>query len=94
MAADLAAGATVLTAGHELSPHDLALLAALGFAEIPVGARPAVAVLSTGDELLEPHEPLRPGAIRESNRRSSRPCWRNAAARSRCGAACPTTSPR
>jgi molybdopterin molybdotransferase len=65
--ADLAAGATVLVAGHELSPHDLALLAALGFAEIAVGARPAVAILSTGDELLEPHEPLRPGAIRESN---------------------------
>jgi molybdopterin molybdotransferase len=67
VAADLAAGATVLTAGHELSAHDLALLAALGFAELPVGARPAVAILSTGDELLEPHEALRPGAIRESN---------------------------
>jgi molybdopterin molybdotransferase len=67
MAADLAAGATVLPAGHELSAHDLALLAALGIVEVPVGARPAVAILSTGDELLEPHEPLRPGAIRESN---------------------------
>ena len=66
-AADLAAGAIALTAGQELSPHDLALLAALGFAEVPVGVRPAVALLSTGDELLAPLEPLRPGAIRESN---------------------------
>jgi molybdopterin molybdotransferase len=66
-ASDLAAGATVLAAGHEISAHDLALLAALGFAEVPVGARPAVAILSTGDELLGPDEPLRPGAIRESN---------------------------
>lgn len=66
-AADLTAGATVLAAGHEISAHDLALLAALGFALVPVGARPSVAILSTGDELLEPDEPLRPGAIRESN---------------------------
>lgn len=66
-AADLAAGATVLEAGHEVSAHDLALLAALGFAQIPVGAQPSVAILSTGDELLEPDEPLQPGAIRESN---------------------------
>ena len=64
---DLAAGAEVLAAGRELSAHDLALLAALGFAEVPVGAAPAVAVLSTGDELLEPHEALRPGAIRDAN---------------------------
>jgi len=65
--ADLTAGAAVLDDGRELSAHDLALLAALGLAEVAVGARPSAAVLSTGDELLDPHEPLRPGAIRESN---------------------------
>ena len=65
--ADLAAGATALAAGRELSAHDLALLAALGFAEVEVGARPSAAILSAGDELLGPGEPLRPGAIRESN---------------------------
>jgi molybdopterin molybdotransferase len=65
--ADLEAGAGVLEAGRELSPQDLALLAALGFAEVPVGARPTAAILSTGDELLGPGEALRPGAIRESN---------------------------
>ena len=66
-AADLAAGATVLAAGHELSPHDLALLAALGFAEVPVGARPSVAILSTGDEIIAPGQPMRPGLVYDSN---------------------------
>jgi len=65
--ADLAAGAVALEAGRELSAHDIALLAALGHAEVPVGARPAVAILSAGDELVEPHEALRPGAIRDAN---------------------------
>ena len=64
---DLAAGDVVLEQGRELSPHDLALLAALGFGEVPVGACPAVSILSTGDELLGPDDPPRPGAIRESN---------------------------
>jgi molybdopterin molybdotransferase len=66
--ADLAAGAEAVAAGRELSPHDLALLAALGVARLDVGPRPRVAVLSTGDELLRVDEPLRPGAIRDSNR--------------------------
>src|SRR5207244_2102035 len=52
----------------ELSPHDLALLGALGEWRIGVGPRPRVAILSTGDELLEIDQALRPGAIRDSNR--------------------------
>ncbi|HTR97783.1 MAG TPA: gephyrin-like molybdotransferase Glp [Candidatus Acidoferrales bacterium] len=66
--ADVAAGALVLEAGRSLSAHDIALLAALGVAEVAVGPPPRVAILSTGDELLELGEPLRPGAIRDSNR--------------------------
>jgi len=65
--ADLAQGALALAAGRELSAHDLALLVALGRAQVDVGPRPRVAVVSTGDELLDPGEPLRPGAIRDSN---------------------------
>jgi molybdopterin molybdotransferase len=64
---DLARGARALSSGRELSPHDLALLAALGVPEIPIGPSPRVAIVSTGDELLDPTEPLRPGAIRDSN---------------------------
>jgi molybdopterin molybdotransferase len=66
--ADLAAGALALEEGRELSAHDLALLAALGEATLAVGPRPRVAVLSTGDELLDVGQPLREGAIRDSNR--------------------------
>jgi molybdopterin molybdotransferase len=65
--ADARAGDRVLSAGRELSPHDLAVLASLGVSEPVVGRRPRVAALSTGDELLEIDQPLRPGAIRDSN---------------------------
>jgi molybdopterin molybdotransferase len=64
---DVAAGAIALEAGRALSPHDLALLAALGEARPTVGGRPRVAVISTGDELLPPESALTPGAIRDSN---------------------------
>jgi molybdopterin molybdotransferase len=64
---DLAAGAIALEAGRALSPHDLALLAALGEARPTVGRRPHVAVISTGDELLPPEAALTPGGIRDSN---------------------------
>jgi len=65
--ADVGPAETVLEEGRELSAHDVALLAALGMAEVEVSPAPRVAVLSTGDELLDPAEPLRPGAIRDSN---------------------------
>jgi molybdopterin molybdotransferase len=65
--ADVAAGETVLEAGRALSAHDLALAAALGAGMLAVGPLPRVAVLTTGDELLDPDEALRPGAIRDSN---------------------------
>ena len=64
---DLAAGALALAAGRDLSAHDVALLAALGRADVEVGRRPRVAILSTGDELLDVEAPLTPGAIRDSN---------------------------
>jgi molybdopterin molybdotransferase len=65
--ADMAAGAVALEAGRELSAYDIALLASLGVPLVSVGARPRVAVFSTGDELLDVGEALRPGAIRDSN---------------------------
>jgi molybdopterin molybdotransferase len=65
---DYEAGEEVLAAGARLSPAALALAVSAGAAEVEVRRRPRVAILSTGDELLSPGEPLRPGTIRESNR--------------------------
>lgn len=66
--ADVRQGETLFEPGRALSAYDLGLLAALGFTEVMVGLAPRVSIVSTGDELLEPGEPLRPGAIRDSNR--------------------------
>ncbi len=65
--ADLAEGTLVFEPGRELSPHDLAVIASLGFACLAASPMPRVAILSTGDELLDVDQPLRPGAIRDSN---------------------------
>ncbi|HHX75534.1 MAG TPA: molybdopterin molybdotransferase MoeA, partial [Firmicutes bacterium] len=64
---DLRAGAEVLPAGQRLRPQDLGILASLGKMEVEVAARPRVALLSTGDELVPPEEVPGPGQIRETN---------------------------
>jgi molybdopterin molybdotransferase len=64
---DLAAGAVVARAGRLLRAADLGLLASVGCARASVHQRPLVAILSTGNEVHDPSEPLAPGAIRDSN---------------------------
>ncbi len=64
---DVAAGDVVLTAGTPLGPGEIGLLAALGFATVPVSRRPRVAILSTGDELVDVATEPAPGQIVNSN---------------------------
>ena len=64
---DVARGDVVLEAGTVLGHPEIAILASLDRTSVPVGRRPRVAILSTGDELLAAGEPLQPGRICDSN---------------------------
>jgi len=65
---DLKPGDVVVEAGTVLTPAHVGVLASLGYQRVPVFPRPRVGVLSTGDELVEGSQELRPGQIRDSNR--------------------------
>ncbi len=64
---DVHAGDLVLPQGTPLRPQEIGMLAALGYPHVPVHRRPRVAILATGDELVEVDEPLTPGQVRNAN---------------------------
>ncbi|MCG9697964.1 bifunctional molybdopterin-guanine dinucleotide biosynthesis adaptor protein MobB/molybdopterin molybdotransferase MoeA [Shewanella sp. Isolate11] len=65
---DIAKDQTALAAGHRLQAAHQGMLASLGFGQLPVYRKPRVAVFSTGDEVCQPGEPLKPNCIYDSNR--------------------------
>jgi len=64
---DVRQGQPVLHKGTRLKPQDIGLLAMLGIAQVQVHVKPRIALLSSGDELLEVDAPLESGKIRDSN---------------------------
>ena len=67
-AEDFRAGDRLYAPGRRLAAYDLALLSSAGFDQIPVYPRARALVVATGDELVAPGTPLKPGQIYESNR--------------------------
>ena len=83
---DFAAGEKLVSSGRVVDPGVIAILAALGHPSVEVALPPRVAVISTGDELVAPGQPVGPGQVRDSNTHTIRamiraagcepgPCW-------------------
>ena len=66
--ADITAGQTVFTAGVVLNPSRIGALAAIGLRDVEVYAKPRLAIMSTGNEIVEPGQLLEPGHIYDINR--------------------------
>lgn len=64
---DMRKGQTILRKGSEIGAWEIGILATVGISHVPVIQRPRVAILGTGDEVIDIDEPLSPGKIRNSN---------------------------
>jgi len=66
--ADIAAGEVILRTGSVINPSRIGAIAGAGILDVPVFAKPRVAIVSTGNEIVEPGQPLKPGQIYDINR--------------------------
>jgi molybdopterin molybdotransferase len=66
-AEDVRKGALLLPKGRRMKPQDVSMLAGVGVCNVPVFEKPHVSIISTGDEVVSPREPIRPGVIRDTN---------------------------
>lgn len=66
-AEDVTRGQIIVPSGRVMRPSEVGVLASIGLIAVPVYRRPVVAILSTGDEITEPGQPLLPGRIYDSN---------------------------
>ena len=64
---DVGSGELILKKGRRLKPHDVAVLAGVGFTEAYVYERPIVSIISTGDEIVPEGAPVKPGQVRDMN---------------------------
>ncbi len=64
---DVKKGECIFKSGHRLRPQDVGALAGLGITEIWVYKKPIVSIISTGDEIVPPDKPIKPGQVRDIN---------------------------
>jgi molybdopterin molybdotransferase len=64
---DVGQNEVVLRSNHKIRPQDIGLMASLGITQVPVYRRVKVALITSGDELVRPDQPLSPGKIRDAN---------------------------
>lgn len=64
---DFKKGEMVFSSGHRISPQDAGVLAACGYANVPVAKKPIVGIISTGNELVPPDSAIGPGQVRDAN---------------------------
>lgn len=69
---DIGAGAEILPAGRRIRPHDVGALTGVGLLEVEVFRRPRIALIGTGDEIVDPAVAPRPGQVRNVNQYSLR----------------------
>lgn len=74
---DIQEGQVVIESGRVIRASEIGVMASVGLSEIPVYRRPIVAILSTGDEITAPGEPLQPGRIYDANAHSIAAMVRN-----------------